>query len=89
MVREILTYINSVFVFALSALAVISKSVAENIDYYDGSDLLVDIPLVSSGARMEQQRYYSPSSVTVIDSEMITAMAPTNLVDLFRLVPAF
>jgi len=82
-------YINSVFVFALSALAVISKSVAENIDYYDESDLLVDIPLVSSGARMEQQRHYSPSSVTVIDSEMITAMAPTNLVDLFRLVPGF
>ena len=57
--------------------------------YYDESDLLVDIPVVSAGARMDQARHYSPSSVTVIDSEMIAALAPTNLVEVFRLVPGF
>jgi len=66
-----------------------SASAAESADYYDESDLLADIPMVSSGARMEQERHYSPSSVTVIDSDMISAMAPTNLLEVFRLVPGF
>ena len=81
--------IYSVFVFALSSVTAISIHAEENTDYYDERDLLVDIPMVSSGARMEQERHYSPSSVTVIDSDMISAMAPTNLVDVFRLVPGF
>ncbi|WP_019528723.1 TonB-dependent receptor plug domain-containing protein [Dasania marina] len=57
--------------------------------YYDESDLLVDIPVVSAGARMAQARHYSPSSVTVIDSETIAALAPNGLAEVFRLVPGF
>jgi iron complex outermembrane recepter protein len=58
-------------------------------DYYSEADLLTDIPLVSAGSRMSQTLHESPSSVTVIDSEMIAALSPNNLVDLFRLVPGF
>lgn len=57
--------------------------------YYDETDLLVDIPMVSSGSRMQQTAYNSPSSVTVIDSDMIAALAPNNLVDVLRLAPGF
>jgi len=69
--------------------AATSVAVSSTDGYYDESDLLVDIPMVSAGARMAQTRHYSPSSVTVIDSEMIAALAPNNLVEVFRLVPGF
>ncbi len=81
--------IKSVFVFTLMSVASATSSAAKDTDYYDESDLLVDIPMVSSGARMEQERQNAPSSVTVIDSDMIAALAPNNLVDIFRLVPGF
>ena len=58
-------------------------------DFYDETDLLADIPSVSAGSRMKQARHNSPSSVTVIDSNMIAALASNNLVEVFRLVPGF
>lgn len=66
-----------------------TAAVSDSDNYYDESDLLVDIPIVSAGARMAQPRHHSPSSVTVIDSDMIAALAPNNLVEVFRLVPGF
>jgi iron complex outermembrane receptor protein len=81
--------IKIVSIFSLILAIIATTSLADNADYYDESDLLVGIPMVSSGARMEQQRHYAPSSVTIIDSEMIEALAPNNLVDIFRLVPGF
>jgi len=79
----------SAFILALLSVCASVTSDADEANYYDESDLLVDIPMVSSGARMEQERHYSPSSVTVINSEMISALAPNNLVEVFRLVPGF
>jgi len=74
----------------LAAVAGLSAApVTASDDYYDESDLLADIPTVSAGARMDQARHHSPSSVTVIDSETIAALAPNNLVEVFRLVPGF
>lgn len=81
------SYSISVFTLLLSATTTVAASNSDH--YYDESDLLVDIPIVSAGARMEQTRHYSPSSVTVIDSDMIAALAPNNLVEVFRLVPGF
>ncbi len=78
-------------VLALPLLFISSLALAasDSSDYYDETDMFVDIPAVSAGSRMKQAREDSPSSVTVIDSEMITALAPNNLAEVFRLVPGF
>lgn len=62
---------------------------SESADYYDETDLLADIPMVSSGSRMRQTPARAPSSVTIIDSDIIRALAPNSLVDVFRLAPSF
>ena len=62
---------------------------AEVNGYFDETDLFTDIPTVSSGSRLEQKTSNSPSSVTVITSEMIAALAPNSLVEVFRLAPSF
>ena len=75
--------------FCFLMFAATTEAAPDSDDYYDENDLLVDISIVSAGARMKQTRHHSPSSVTVIDSEMIAALAPNNLVEVFRLVPGF
>ena len=79
----------SALLYPFLAAVVGSAAQANNSDYFDESDLMADIPMVSAGARMEQKRHHAPSSVTVIDSETIRALAPNGLVDVFRLVPGF
>lgn len=71
------------------ALLQAHHSYGESVDYYDETDMFADIPMVSSGSRMEQTPANAPSSVTIIDSEVIRALAPNSLVDVFRLAPSF
>lgn len=78
-----------IFILTTLALAFTHQSRAESLNYYDETDLFADIPMVSSGSRMEQTPANAPSSVTIIDSEMIRALAPNSLVDVFRLAPSF
>jgi iron complex outermembrane receptor protein len=53
------------------------------------SDFLDDLPVVLSPSRLAQPLTDSPSSVTVIDRDMIRASGFSQVADLFRLVPGF
>ncbi len=48
-----------------------------------------DLPVVLSASRLEQSLHDAPSSVTIIDREMIHASGARNIADLFRLVPGY
>ena len=51
------------------------------------SDFFDDLPVVLSPSRLSQPLADSPSSVTVIDRDMIRASGFTQVADVFRLVP--
>ena len=53
------------------------------------ADFLDEMPVVLSPSRLAQPLVDSPSSVTVIDRDMIRASGFTQVADLFRLVPGF
>lgn len=53
------------------------------------ADFLGEMPVVLSPSRLSQPLANSPSSVTVIDRDMIRATGFTQVADLFRLVPGF
>ncbi|MEW5755457.1 MAG: TonB-dependent receptor [Pseudomonadota bacterium] len=50
---------------------------------------LEDLPVVLSASRLEQSLHDAPSSVTILDNEMIHASGARNIADLFRLVPGY
>ncbi len=52
-------------------------------------DVLAEIPMVSSAARLPQRPEDSPATVTVIDRDMIRMSGAINLADIFRLIPGF
>ena len=58
-------------------------------DAIDLIDFSLDLPVISSASRLNQSLLNSPSSVTVIDSDMIAASGFTEMADLMRLVPGF
>lgn len=60
------------------ALAEVSE-----VDFFD------EMPVVLSPSRLSQPLADSPSSITVIDRDMIRASGFTQVADLFRLVPGF
>lgn len=53
------------------------------------ADFLADLPVVLSPSRLPQPLADSPSSVTIVDRDMIRASGFTQVADLFRLVPGF
>ena len=53
------------------------------------NDYLAEMPVVLSASRLSQPLSDAPSSMTVIDREMIRASGYRNIADLFRLVPGF
>ncbi len=53
------------------------------------SDWLSEIPKVVSATRQEQSIIHAPSSVTIINREMIDALGALNIAELMRLVPGF
>lgn len=85
---NIMTARNTLLLAAITTLSA-APAQANTDNYFDETDVFADIPTVSSGSRMEQMPYNSPSSVTVITSDMIKALAPNSLVEVFRLAPSF
>lgn len=53
------------------------------------TDFLADLPVVLTVSKMVQPLQDSPSSVTIIDQEMIRASGYRDIPDLMRLVPGF
>ncbi len=52
-------------------------------------DFFTTIPVVVSATRQAQHITQAPASVTIISKEMINAMGPVNITDIFRLVPGY
>lgn len=69
---------------ALSAGLVLAAPVQAEDDLYFSS-----LPVVASVSRLPQRLADAPTSVTVIDREMIRALPIRDLNDVFRLVPGF
>jgi iron complex outermembrane receptor protein len=71
----------------------LSSLLASHFTYADDDidliDFSLDLPVISSASRLNQSLLNSPSSVTVIDSDMIAASGFTEIADLMRLVPGF
>lgn len=75
--------------YLLLGSAIFLSGSAQANNYFDETDVLADIAMVNSGSRLQQKAHNSPSSVTVITSDMIAALAPNSLVEVFRLAPSF
>lgn len=52
-------------------------------------DVFSDIPMVSGASHFPQKISEAPTSVSIIDRQMIDASAAVEIVDLFRLIPGF
>lgn len=61
----------------------------KNSGYADGVDFLSEIPIVTSATRLNQKITEVPSSITIIDREMIEASGATEVAQLLRLVPGY
>ena len=72
----------SLFFFNLSVLA-------NDVTVYSENDFLEPIPSVEAATRYSMPLSEAPSSVTVINREMIDAMPMVNFVDVLKLVPGF
>lgn len=71
-------------VLALAALPAVSPAIAGDEDLF-----FAELPVVASVSRLPQRLADAPTSVTVIDRDMIKASAARDLNDVFRLVPGF
>jgi iron complex outermembrane receptor protein len=78
--RDVLACALSVFISA-------PVSAAEQKSYLTEDDLYTDIPVVSGASNFKQRLQDAPSSVTIIDQDMIRASGALELVEVFRLVP--
>jgi len=58
-------------------------------DDVDEDDFFDDIPTILTVSRLEQPKSEAPSSVTIIDRDMIKASGARQISDIFRLVPGF
>ncbi|ARN74795.1 TonB-dependent receptor plug domain-containing protein [Oceanicoccus sagamiensis] len=78
--------LNSVLVALMLTLPVngSAKSAAVTED-----DMFSDIPLVTGASHFPQTIAEAPTSVSIIDRQMIDASAAVEIVDLFRLIPGF
>ena len=69
------------------ALGAVGMSSASELTTEDA--FFSDLPVVASVSRLPQRLADAPTSVTVIDREMIKASGARELSDVFRLVPGF
>ena len=76
------------FATLLIAIPLLQTEAAEE-QLLSESSWLTDIPKVVFATRQQQDLTSAPSSVTVINREMIAAMGVFNLADIFTLVPGF
>ena len=66
-----------------------SLGVAANVIAADEDIFFSELPVVASVSRLPQRQADAPTSVTVIDREMIRSLPIRDLNDIFRLVPGF
>ena len=71
-------------VLALASAWAVSNAMAADEDIF-----FSDLPVVASVSRLPQRLADAPTSVTVIDREMIRSLPIRDLNDVFRLVPGF
>lgn len=74
---------------SLLCLLLSSSLFASNEQDLTDDDFYSDIPTVLTISRLEQPKSEAPSSVTIIDREMIIASGAREIADVFRLVPGF
>ena len=65
-----------------------TRAIAEE-SYISETDYFEDVQTVESATRLKQKITDAPTSVTVIDSEMIVASGATEIHELLRLVPGY
>lgn len=70
-------------------LALAAAGLATGVQASDEGLYFSELPIVASVSRLPQRLADAPTSVTVIDREMIRASGFRNLNDVFRLVPGF
>lgn len=58
-------------------------------NYLDETDLLGDIPIVTTGTRLKQKITATPTAITILDRQTIVASGATEIPQLFNLVPGF
>ncbi|TNC98145.1 MAG: iron complex outermembrane recepter protein [Gallionellaceae bacterium] len=68
-------------------LILISSSVFATDDFITEHSYLQELPVVLTASRLSQPLSESPSSMTIIDRQMINASGFRSVVELFRLVP--
>lgn len=74
---------------ALSPLLATAAETLEVAAYTTEEDFFQSIPIVLTATRLAQSPADAPSSITVIDQEMIRASGAQELADVLRLVPGF
>lgn len=70
--------------FALASIWAVNNAIAADEDIF-----FSELPVVASVSRLPQRLADAPTSVTVIDREMIRSLPIRDLNDVFRLVPGF
>lgn len=74
---------------SLSLFALMLSTPVHAHDNMNEEDFFTAIPVVVSATRQAQHITQAPASVTIISKEMINAMGPVNITDIFRLVPGY
>jgi len=54
-----------------------------------GDDLFTDIPMTTSVANFPQKISHTPAAVSIVSKEMIAALAPSDIYEIFSLVPGY
>lgn len=76
-------------VTVLPGMLTLSLSLSADTQFLKETDLLSDLPIVTSASRLKQNQHTSPASVTILDRETITASSAQTLPELLALVPGF
>ncbi|KDE39655.1 TonB-dependent receptor [Nitrincola lacisaponensis] len=76
-------------VTVLPGMLTLSLSLSADTLFLKETDLLSDLPVVTSASRLKQNQHTSPASVTILDRETISASGAQTLPDLLALVPGF
>ncbi len=75
------------FATLLVSNAIVRIAHADTVDYMTEKDLVSELAMVNGPARMTQPVTVAPSSVTIIDREIIELTGAQTWADVFRLVP--
>ncbi|MDG1773120.1 MAG: TonB-dependent receptor plug domain-containing protein [Oceanicoccus sp.] len=79
---------NSLLPVIVLTLSLPLSTLADN-NLVTEEDMFGDIPMITGASHFPQTIAEAPTSVTIIDRQMIDASAAVEIVDLFRLIPGF